>query len=232
MKSKDIMSSPVVAVGLDVPVQDVARLLVAKGISAAPVVDEAGKLAGIVSEGDLVRRPELGTQRRPSWWLRLIGGDDQQAQEYLRAHGRVARDVMSKDLVVVDEDTPVERIASLLEQHRIKRVPVVKDGRPIGIISRANLVQALAILSPQPASASADDRELRQRIIRNLDQAGLSTSQLDVVVHNGRAQIWGAVESGPQREAARLAVEEVLPAERVEFNAATVPRSVQSRGWA
>lgn len=220
MKAQDIMTAPVVVVELDTPIQDVARLLSQHRISAVPVVDADGRIAGIVSEGDLMRRPELGTERGGSWWLSLVGSGN--AEKYIRSHGGRARDVMSKRVVTVDENTSVSDVAALLEKHHIKRVPVVRDKRPIGIVSRANLVQLLAGIAEQVPSPPADERELRQAVLRSISDAGLGSSLLNIIVREGRVEVWGATRSESEREAVRIAVERVVPRERVDMLVGTL----------
>jgi CBS domain-containing protein len=126
MKAKDVMTEEVVSVREDASVPAIARLLLERRISAVPVTDAAGRLVGIVSEGDLIRRPEAGTARRPSWWLELLQGSEESAAQYIKSHGLVARDIMTPHPSTVTENTALEKVASLLEQARIKRVPVVR----------------------------------------------------------------------------------------------------------
>ena len=145
MKAKDIMTTPVVTIEPDTTVREIAALLLERRISGVPVV-EAGRLVGLVSEGDLLHRHEIGTDRdRPtrSWWLSLIDGDPCPA-EYVKSHARRARDIMTRDVISVAEDAPIAEIATVLETHRIKRVPVLRGEQLVGVVSRANLVQALA----------------------------------------------------------------------------------------
>lgn len=231
MQAQDIMSSPVVSVPAEAPVREVAQLLLAHGISAVPVVDAEGRVVGIVSEGDLIRRPELGTERKSNWWLELLGKDQGNAEGYLRSHGGTAGDVMSRRLVTVNEDTGVARIAELLEKHRIKRVPVVRDGRPVGIVSRANLLRALATLEPHLPEAPADDRELRERVLNSIEQTRQPTFLLNVIVQDGKVQVWGAVESEAAQRAVRVAVERVVPAERVEFRVTVLDEPLRTYMW-
>ena len=164
MRAKDVMTSPAVTVRPDATVEEVAKLLLRRAISAVPVTGEDGGLSGIVSEGDLMRRVESGTERVPSWWLRAFGDDDAAARDYAKSRGRRAADVMTREVVTVGEDATLPEIAALLERHRIKRVPVVRDARVVGIVSRANLLQGLA---SQPAHAPAPppgDDALRKRV--------------------------------------------------------------------
>ncbi len=152
MRAMDVMTTNVITVSPDTSVQEVATLLSERGISGVPVVDAENRLVGIVSEGDLLHRVETGTDRRPdrrsgrrrSWWLDTVGSDEELARDYVKSHGRTAKDVMTSEVISVSETTELADIANLLETKRIKRVPVVRDGRLVGIVSRANLVRALA----------------------------------------------------------------------------------------
>ena len=143
--AKDVMTSPVIAVGPDSTVDEVADILLSHGISAVPVIDR-GALLGIVSEGDLIRRAEIGTApQHRSWWLRLFASNAALAEGYVKSHSEHVTDVMTKQVATVVESTPVVEIATLLEHNRIKRVPVLRDGQVVGIVSRANLVRALVV---------------------------------------------------------------------------------------
>ena len=156
MKAADLMTTAVVTVAEDATAQEAAALMVRHRVSALPVLDASGKLVGIVSEGDLMRRAELGTERERSWWLEFLTSDKTLATDYLKAHGRKVSEVMTRKLITVPPDTPINEIALLLENHAIKRVPVLDQGKLVGIVARANLLQALAGLkleapAPEPA---------------------------------------------------------------------------------
>jgi len=140
MKARDIMVSHVITVGPELDLKAVANTLAANGISAVPVVAINGDIVGIISEGDLMRRVASGAERRRSWWLELFSSAEQQTAEFIKSYGRKAKDMMTREVITVDPDAPLQQIANLLEQHGIKRVPVVKDGQLVGIVSRANLV--------------------------------------------------------------------------------------------
>lgn len=142
MKTAEIMTEPVVSVSPEATIEEAARLMVEKRISGLPVVD-AGNLVGIVTEGDLIRRPEIGTERRHSRWLEFFLSAVH-TQEYVRSHARKVGEVMTRNVVSVDKDTPLEQVVKLMEQHRIKCIPVLENDRLVGIVSRANLVGALA----------------------------------------------------------------------------------------
>jgi CBS domain-containing protein len=211
MQASDVMTTDVVTVRPDTRVEQIAGLLLERRISGVPVVDADGRLVGIVTEGDLMRRPEIGTERHRGWWLRMFGDERERAAEYARAHGFRAEQVMTRNVVTVTEETPLGEIARLLEEHRIKRVPVVRDGKVVGIVSRANLLHSLAA-SPAPARPARwmDDRSMRDEVLRVLQREGLTThGPLNVTVTNGVAELWGLVESEEERQAIQVAVENV-----------------------
>jgi CBS domain-containing protein len=201
-------------------VEEIARLLLERRISGVPVVDAAGRVLGIVSEGDLMRRPELGTEPHRGWWLRLFGDDRERATEYARAHGTRAEEVMTRDVIAVQEDTPVGEIARLLEAHRIKRVPVVRDGALVGIVSRANLLHGLAAHpAPAPPGRSVDDRAVRDEVARALQREGWTAQgPLNVTVTDGVVELWGLVESEEVRRAILVAAENVPGVRAVKDN--------------
>ena len=172
MRAMDVMTTNVITVSPETTVQEVAKILSERGISGVPVVDAGNRLVGIVSEGDLLHRVETGTERRPdrrtgrrrSWWLDTVGSDEELARDYVKSHGRTAKDVMTSEVTSVSEATELVDIANLLETKRIKRVPVVKDGKLVGIVSRANLVRALAAAGSRlSADTATDDRPREER---------------------------------------------------------------------
>ena len=207
MKARDVMVSPVISVKPSCTVKEVAKTLLERRISAVPVVDDTGKLAGIVSEGDLMHRAEIGTQRRHSWWLRVLTGDDALAAEYTKAHARTVAGVMTRDVITASPDTPLHEIAALLERHSIKRVPIVRDGALLGIVSRANLLQALAS-SHKDLDIQLSDTAIRDRILAHLNnQPWAHTLLLNVTVNGGVVDLWGITGSDAERKAIRVAAE-------------------------
>jgi CBS domain-containing protein len=217
------MTAKVITVSPDTPVEQIARILLEHRISGVPVVDPEGRLLGIVTEGDLLRRPDLETGRRRPWWLGMFVDERARAEEYTKSHGTRAEHVMTRNVVTVTEDTTVTEIAQLLERHRIKRVPVVRGGSLVGLVSRANLIQGLAaVRAPAPAPAM-DDRSIREQITRTLDhESWVTHSPLNVIVTNGVVQLWGFVESVEERTAIRLAVSSVPGVVAVEDHLGTV----------
>jgi CBS domain-containing protein len=203
MRADDIMSMNVISVSPGTDIHEIAETLLDNRISAVPVVDDRGQLLGIVSEGDLIRRRESGTERHTSWWLRLLQNPNDLAEEYVKTHGRTAKDVMTREVIMVTEETPVGEIAELLEKHRIKRVPVVHDGKVVGIVSRANLLHGL-VVRKIPITRKGQDVELKKAVLEELRETGVR-SLIDVVVSDGEAHLWGSVESDPEKEALEIA---------------------------
>jgi CBS domain-containing protein len=218
MQARDVMTTNVITVSPETTVQEVAQTLLERGISAVPVVDKSGKLLGIVSEGDLMRRAESGTERKHSWWLDMVSSTEDQAREYVKTHGVHAKDVMTANLVTVDENATLEDIATVLEKHHIKRVPVVKDGRIAGIVSRANLLRGLIAKQQQSAASTHDDRALRADVIRAIEATGARTHLVSVMASGGKVQLWGAVDSKAEKDAIRVAAETVPGVDAVEEN--------------
>jgi CBS domain-containing protein len=218
MRAGDVMTPDVVRVRPDARVDEVARLMLEHHISGVPVIDAAGRLLGIVSEGDLVRRVETGTAGRRAWWLELLADPAALARDYVKTHGRRVTDVMTRDVLTVGVDTPVEDIARLLERRRIKRVPVVRDGRVIGIVSRADLVRGLAVRPAVPPPAGvADDRAIRERVLAALrTQPWWVGAYRNVVVVDGVVHLWGLARSPAERDAMRVAAETVPGVRGVE----------------
>lgn len=223
MLARDVMTTSVATVPAHLPVEEVARFLLDRRISGAPVVDDDDRVIGMVSEGDLLRRPETGTLQPRSWWLWLLGAPGDQASEYVKTHGRRAADVMTRDVVTVSEDTPLAELAGLLEKRRIKRVPVVRDGKLVGIVSRADILRALAAAKGVDIAApSADDRTIRQQLLDHLTREGLTHGGLvNVVVTDGVVQLWGLVDSEEERQALRIAAENTAGVRSVESHLAT-----------
>lgn len=206
MRAKDIMTTGVITVTPETTIDAIAGLLLDRRISAVPVVDPDGTLVGIVSEGDLIRRVETGTEPRPSWWLELLRTTEDRALDYVRSHGRHAAEIMSTSLITVTEETELREIARLLEDNRIKRVPVVRDGRLVGIVSRADLLRGLITARPA-APPAGNDAQIRTDALKRVHDTGISDTLLNVTVADGTAHLWGSVTTEAERLAARVAVE-------------------------
>lgn len=218
MKTTDIMVTNVVSVGPDTPVREIASLMIERRISGLPVVDAQRHVVGIVSEGDLIRRPEIETDRAPSAWLSLFLSADARARDFVKTHGLKARDVMAQPAVCVSPDAPLADVVRLLERHRIKRLPVVDHGKLVGLVTRTDLLRALLARQALPVTGvPRGDGEIRKRIQTVLDGADWGGSVIvNVQVVQGVAHLWGAVDSDDQRRALRLAVESVPGVTAVE----------------
>ena len=209
MRAQDVMTTQVVAVEADTSVREVARIMVEHRITGLPVQEPNGRLVGVVTDGDIYRRAELGTdRRRRRSWLELFAADPRHAQDYVEAHGRIARDVMSSDVVAVAPETSLRQIADLFETRRIRRVPVVRDGKVVGIVSRANLVQAFATSRHSEVDSATADRGIRDMILAEYERHpwGLH-AEANVLVTDGVVHIFGLVDSEPEQHALRVAAE-------------------------
>jgi CBS domain-containing protein len=205
MKAADVMVKDVIAAGPATSVREVASLMLEHRISGVPVIDGERRVLGVLSEGDLIRRPELGTDK-PAGWLSVFLSEDESARDFVKTHGMTVREVMSQPAICVTPETPLAEVVRLMERHRVKRLPVVAQGKLAGLLTRADLLRALvARQSVSPAASS--DQELRDRIDSLLRHEDWATSAfVNVVVEDGVAQLWGSVESESQREALILAV--------------------------
>ena len=205
MIAADIMVTNVISVRPDASVKDVAEILLARRISTLPVVDEANNLLGIISEADLIHRAEVGTERPYSWWIEFLQGREVLAQNYIKEHARLAADIMTHQVITVTADTPLREIVGLLEKHGIKRVPVVDKGKLTGIVSRADLVQAL-LRAQQAPQSGAEAPPSQGDAVARLRSEPWWPSNVNVVIDNGAIELWGIVESQAQKDAIRVAL--------------------------
>ena len=225
MRAMDIMTSEVITVEENATVQAAAELMAEHGISALPVVDKDTRVIGIVSEGDLLHRAETATEQRRSWWLEIMTSTNQLAGEYIKSHSAKVTDVMTRDVISVTDTTPVADIAVLLETHRIKRVPVLRDGRLAGIVSRANLVRALAMtINERASSTEADDENIRNKLLAELKaQKWAEVSPANVTVKDGVVHLWSSYLSEQEKRALVVAAENIPGVRRVEDHMRPVP---------
>jgi CBS domain-containing protein len=202
MKAGDIMTRNVITIDANSTVAQAAQRMLDHRISGMPVVDDDGRVIGIISEGDLLHRAETGTERRSSWWLGLVAGASSQAENFTREHGRTVRDVMSTNVISVDENADLSEVVHLMESRRIKRVPVLSNRQVVGIISRANLMRVLATIEPGAAAPTDDDRTIRERVLEAYKgQSWAPDFGENVVVKDGVVHLWGSVRTESQRQA-------------------------------
>lgn len=227
MRAKDIMTTNVATLAPEMTVREAASLFLSRRISGAPVVDAAGKVVGMLSEGDLLHRAEAGTQKRRSWWLQLFTSPDQEALDFVKSHATHVKDLMSSPAVTVAEDAPLAEVADLLEHRRIRRVPVVRDGRLLGIVSRADLLRGIvAAGAGRETAVSADDESIRAQILKELEgQNWAAGAAVNVIVKDGVAHLWGMVHSDAERRALGTAADSVPGVKRVENKVSLMPAS-------
>jgi CBS domain-containing protein len=219
MKVSDVMTPNVLSVPPDASVVAVAQLMLQKRISGVPVIDDRGNLVGIVSEGDFLRRAETGTGRRRPRWTEFFLGPGRLADEYVRLSGRKVSDVMTHEVQTVAPDAPLEQVARLMERHNIKRLPVVANGKVVGIVTRANLLHAVASFADEIAPLSAADAAIRERLLATLkDQPWAPVTAVDVTVRNGVVALSGVITDERQRQALRVAAENIPGVKEVEDN--------------
>jgi len=211
MNASDVMIHDVITVKPDDEVSDAIKLLSEYDISALPVVDDDGKLVGVLSEADLLHREEIGTEKQHPWWLEAVMPASKLAAEFAKSHGRRVEEVMTTDLVTATQDASLGEIAMLLERHRIKRIPIVDDGELIGMVSRSNLIQALASSQAQDADTEpVEDRKIRLDLLDRLaDQKWTDFGERNVIVNDGIVHLWGLVSTEAEHKALLALAEEV-----------------------
>jgi len=219
MRARDVMTTDVVSVGPEATVAEIAALLIERRISAVPVVD-GGKLIGIVSEGDLMRRPETDTEPGASPWLSLFTGPGVVPDRFSKTHGMTAREVMTPNVVAVEPDTTLDEVARILESRRIKRVPVVEHGRLVGILSRANLLHALVArrgVEERMEDAGQRDGRIRAEVQEVLQKnPWLERGHMNLVVSDGVVHVWGIVRSKEHRDALHAALRAIPGVKGIE----------------
>ena len=209
MRVRDVMTPNVISIAPDATVLTAAQTMLENRISGLPVVDAQGALVGMVTEGDFLRRGEIGTQRRRPKWLEFLIGPGRLASEYVHASGRKVEEVMTADPVTVGEDESLETVVELMERRRIKRVPVTREGKMVGIVSRANLMHALVSLAREgEAPPAGDDAAIRERILAAIGKQAWAP-RVNVVVANRVVELWGTITDERERRALKVAAENV-----------------------
>lgn len=204
----DVMTRNVISVGPDDTVETAVKVMLQHRISGLLVVDKSGDLAGVVTEGDLLRRDEIGTEVDRPWWLKLLVSPGRQAADFVRAHGRHVKDIMTEDVLTVADNATLEDVVATMEKNRVKRLPVTKDGHVVGIVSRSDLLRALIGRVRDAAPIANDDRSIREAILASLNEKPWAPrTSLNVTVNKGVADIWGSITNENERAAIRIAVE-------------------------
>jgi CBS domain-containing protein len=216
MKASDVMTRNVLTVGRETSVANAIRVMLENNISGLPVLDN-GKIVGILTEGDLLRRSETGTERHRPRWLEIVMGPGRMAGEYVRAHGRKVEEIMTTDLISVAGDTPLDEVVGLMERRRIKRVPVLDGNILIGVISRADLLSSLLrVLEAQHSEHRGDD-DIREQILAELAKAAwVPRDGLSISVRDGIVDLNGVILEEKEREALRVVAENVPGVTAVE----------------
>ena len=217
MNAADIMTRDILSVGPESPIVEAIGLMLDNHVSGLPVIDEAGQLVGILTEGDLLRRGETGTERHRPRWLEILMGPGRLASEYVRTHGRKVEEIMTRELVSVDPETPLDEIVELMERHRIKRVPVLEGEKLVGIVSRADFLRTLARGLEDHSAVAAGDEEIRARILAELAKVSwVPRDGVGITVENGVVDLNGVILDEKEREALRVAAENVPGVRAVE----------------
>ncbi|SIO66463.1 BON domain-containing protein [Bradyrhizobium erythrophlei] len=215
MRAHQIMTRSVYSVLPEATILEAANIMLQRHISGLPVVEAAGKLVGIVSEGDFIRRSEIGTQRKRGRWLKFLLGAGESATEFVHEHGRKISEVMTRDPLTISEDTPLEEIVKIMENNGVKRLPVMRGDKLVGIVSRANLLQAVATLARDIPDPTADDDHIRRRIVDTLQKNDWCPFGLNVVVRDGIVHLSGVITEERSRQASIVGAENVAGVKKV-----------------
>jgi CBS domain-containing protein len=215
MRAHQVMTRPVITVTPETTVLEAANTMLQKHISGLPVVDAAGKLVGIVSEGDFIRRSEIGTGRKRGRFLKFILGPGKAATDFVHEHGHKVGEIMTPEPFTVSEDTTLERIVELMEKNNVKRLPVTRGDKIVGIVSRSNLLQAVASLAREIPDPTADDDHIRNRVIDAIEKNDWCPFGLSVIVRDGIVHLSGVITEERSRKAAVVAAENVTGVKKV-----------------
>jgi CBS domain-containing protein len=230
MRAHQIMTQQVITVGADATIVEAVNTMLRHHISGLPVVDAAGKLIGIISEGDFIRRAELGTQRKRERWLTCLVGSGQIAADFVHEHGRKVGDIMTPHPLTVTEDAPLEQIVQVMESNNVKRLPVMRDGRLVGIVTRSDFLGVLAEIAGKVSEPSTDDDQIRNQVMAAIGQAAWRPCRLKVTARDGIVTLSGVVKSQNARRATMVAAENVPGVSRVLDNLIDYPPPEEDLG--
>ena len=216
MRAHEIMSRHIITISADASVATAIRIMLSHHISGLPVIDAEGKLIGIISESDFLRRQEIGTEKRRGRWLALLAGKEQEALDFARQHGRKVNEIMSPNPITIGEDTSLEHIIQLMESHNVKRFPVMRGEEMVGMVTRADFLSAIANRSLDAGHYSDNDSQIQNAVITALSRASWRPCALNVSVREGVVVLRGTVKGDNARKAAIVAAENVRGVNRVE----------------
>jgi CBS domain-containing protein len=230
MRADQIMTPQVITIGADASIVEAIDKMLRYHVSGLPVVDTDGNLIGIISEGDFIRRTEIGTERKAGRWLDCLAGAERIAAGFVREHARKVGQIMTPDQVTITEDTPLAQIVRIMQSHSVKRLPVVRGDRLVGIVTRADFLPALAELARHVAAPSADDDRIRSRVIATIEQAAWRPRRLNVMARDGTVSLGGVVKSEKARQAAIVAAENVPGVRKVQDHLYVYPPPEEDLG--
>ena len=232
MLAKDVMTRDVITIPPEMPVVDIADLLLSSKASAVAVADGEGRLLGIVSDADLVHRSEIGTERQHSWWQDLFAGREQQAVDFMKEHGVQASHVMTREPPTASEDTPLGQVVAMFDRLRVERVPIVRDDRVVGMVNRSDVLRPLAALKRRPAAATdASDAGIQAALDKILHEAEWATvtsvsSSITFEVKDATVHLMGVVDSKVEREALCIAAAAIPGVRSVQADIALAPHGI------
>jgi len=226
MRARDLMTTNLVTIPPDAPLEALARVLSERGISGAPVVDADGALLGMVTESDLIRRLAAKEDAPKSWVLGLLASAAEQAARFARTHGHRARDVMTTDIASVTEDTSIEHVAHIIEEKKIRRVPVLRDGKLVGVVSRSDLIRALLAAPGSLAEDAPDERIRRDLSLAMRNEPWVDTYFIFPDVKNGQVTFHGFCRSDAVKQGLRVLAENVPGVKGVAFETQEPPAYV------
>ena len=217
MKAADVMTGRIISVSPEATILEAIKLMLKHHISGLPVIGRKGKLVGIVTESDFLHRPEIGSERKRSPWLDALFGPAAAAHDYVRSHGLKVQDVMTRDPVTVAENALLDEAVRIMEAHSVKRLPVMRRGKLVGIVSRADLMLAVANINRAAPGSGGDDAAIRYHIMAAIrEQSWTAGAVLDVIVCDGTADLWGSISDVTQREALKVLVASTPGVKKVE----------------
>jgi CBS domain-containing protein len=230
MRADQIMTAQVITIGADASIVEAVHTMLRHHIGGLPVVDAAGELIGIISEGDFIRRAEIGTQRKRGRWLTFLVGADKVAAEFVQEHGRKVGEIMTPDPITITEDIQLDQIAQIMQSNGVKRLPVVRGKRLVGIVSRSDFLAVLADFARDVPGPSADDDDIRSQVIATIGQAAWRPCRFNVTVRDGAVSLMGVVKSDNARQAAIVAAENTPGVKQVHDHLRAYPLPEEDLG--